>query len=193
MSWLSDLLAEPLLPTWLILVVALLLMAVPMGPAEPTALTAGALVSAGALPAVTAVLALSAGMLLGDILTYHAGGPFARRIGRHPGGAQRLASWQHHIGRYPGSRCVAVLGLRFIPGARTPSALVARGSGVGEVQFITLTAAGSLLWAGLWVVAGATLTQVMSPGLLAVILAAALLVLVVLQATRCLLRSPEFS
>lgn len=162
MDWLSELAPVPVLPAWALLLLFILLMAVPMGPAEPTALIAGALVSASVLPLVPAVLVLAMGMLLGDVLAYWAGGLISRRIGKHPKGAQRLKRWQHHLDKNPGSRGVSIVGLRFLPGAHTPSALAARGSRVGEVQYVTLAAVGSLLWATLWVAGGAAAAQAMS-------------------------------
>ena len=162
MDWLSELATVPVLPTWALLMLVLLLMAVPMGPAEPTAVIAGALVSASVLPLVPAVLVLAVGMLVGDMLAYWAGGLICRKIGKHHKGAQRLERWHHHVEEHLGSRGVAIVGLRFLPGARTPSALAARGSGVGGVQYVTLAALGSLVWATLWLAGGAVAAQAMS-------------------------------
>lgn len=191
MSWLSELLVDPMLPMWLILVLALLLMAVPMGPAEPTAVVIGALVSAAVVPLVPAILTVAAGMLIGDVLTYRAGGVIAERISRRPDRAQRLKRWEHQLEAKPLWTAMGAAGLRFIPGARSPAALISRGAGMRSAQFCLLTAIGSLLWAALWVLGGAALTQILSPVLLAAVLAAALLALVGLQASRCLLRSPK--
>lgn len=193
MNWLSELLTEPLLPTWLILILALLLMAVPMGPAEPTAVVVGALVTASVVPLVPALLAVAAGMLLGDVLTYRAGGVIAQRVSRHSCHARRLKHWEQQLGAKPLWTAMGAAGLRFVPGARSPAALIARGAGMGGVQFAGLAAGGSLLWAALWVLGGAGLTQVLSPGLLAIIVALALLSLVIVHMIRCLSRSPKFS
>lgn len=191
MDWLSELLTGPLLPTWALLLLVFLLMAVPMGPAEPVVVVTGALVSADVLPLAPAVLTLSGGMLVGDVLAYRAGGLISRKIGKHPRGAQRLERWQHHLEMHPRSRGAAIVGLRFLPGARTPSALAARGSGVGEVQYITLAAIGSLLWAALWVAGGAAVVQAVSPSALAAILATAVLALTATYTARQLFSSPR--
>lgn len=177
MDWLCELLVSPTLPHWALLTILLVLMAIPMGPAEPTALTAAVLVSASTLPPMGAVLVIAAGMTLGDAVAHQAGRPAMKLLGQRPGAAQRLVRWSQRLQCQSLGRDVAVAGLRFLPGARTPAALVARAAGVSSARFILLAAAGSLAWATLWVLGGGTLVQAL-PGwtvaavLLSVVLAA---------------------
>lgn len=161
--------------TGVALLVMFALMAVPLGPAEPTAILAGLLVGAGMAPLWVVVIVLALGMTAGDLIAFRAGGPVQRRLTRRPRGEAWLAAWRHHLQKRRLWRDVAVAGLRFIPGVRTPSALAARSTGIGTVRFCLLAAAGSVAWAAAWVgISGAAAAR---PGGLAVV--GALLVLTV--------------
>lgn len=172
MDWLSELLdaaasaghptGGPDGMTWIAIPLLLLLLAIPMGPAEPAAAAAGALAGAGGFPLWAAATVAASGMFTGNLLTFCAGGPLIRRISRTPKGAVRLARWRTALEARPLRRDAAVVGLRMVPGARTPAALAARGTGLSVVRFCLLDAAGSLLWAALWTGAGAAAHQVPS-------------------------------
>ncbi|HLS12877.1 MAG TPA: VTT domain-containing protein [Beutenbergiaceae bacterium] len=160
---------------WVALLVLLALMAVPLGPAEPTAILAGLLVGAGMAPIWVVVLVLALGMTAGDLIAFRAGGPVQRRLARRPRAEAYLAAWRHHLHQRRLWRDAAVAGLRFIPGVRTPSALAARSTGIGTLRFGLLAAAGSVAWAAAWVgILGAAAAR---PGGLVVV--GALLVLTV--------------
>lgn len=150
-------------PAWGFLVFVPLAMAVPMGPAEATAATSGALAGSAAAPPWLAVLVVAAGMFAGDLLAYGAGGPITRRLRRFPKAANRLERWRRRLETRQAWRDLAVIGLRFVPGARTPSALAARGTGVGLGRFCALTAAGSILWAGVWTTLGSAIAEFAGP------------------------------
>lgn len=143
-----------------LMVLLLLLAAIPMGPAEPAAVTAGVLAGTGALPLWAAAAVVAAGMSAGNLLTFCAGGPLLRRLSRGPQAAARLARWRTALDARPWRRDAAVVGLRLIPGARTPAVLAARSTGLSTARFCLLEAVGSLLWAGLWTGAGAAARQV---------------------------------
>ncbi|WP_199040871.1 DedA family protein [Glycomyces salinus] len=154
---------ESVMPAWGFLVFVSLAMAVPMGPAEATAATAGALAGPASAPQWLASLVVAAGMFTGDLLAYGAGGPIARRLRRRSKAANRLDCWRRRLESRPARRDIAVIGLRFVPGARTPSALMARGSGIGLARFCVLTAAGSVLWAGVWTTLGSAIAEFSGP------------------------------
>ncbi|GAB4004431.1 hypothetical protein GCM10029992_49360 [Glycomyces albus] len=119
---------ESVMPAWGFLVFVPLAVAVPMGPAEATAAMAGALAGPASAPQWLAILVVAAGMFAGDLLAYGAGGPITCRLRRHPRAANRLDRWRRRLESRPAWRDLAVIGLRFVPGARTPSALAARGA-----------------------------------------------------------------
>ncbi|WP_300343865.1 VTT domain-containing protein [Nesterenkonia sp.] len=175
MDWLSELTSSPALPHWALLLSLLVVMAIPMGPAEPTALAAAALVSTAALPPLTTVVAIAAGMTLGDALTHRAAGPLLRRMRQKPHAAGRLHKWSQRLQRQRYGRDAAVAGLRLLPGARTPAALAARAAGISSPRFLLLAAAGSLIWAALWVLGGGTLLHTLPTWAAAAGVAAALL------------------
>lgn len=150
-------------PAWGFLVFVPLALAVPMGPAEATAATAGALAGAAYAPPWLAILVVAAGMFAGDLLAYGAGGPITRRLRRFPKAANRLERWRRRLETRPAWRDLAVIGLRFVPGARTPSAVAARGTGVGLGRFCALTAAGSILWAAAWTTLGTAIAELSGP------------------------------
>lgn len=138
----------------------MVLMALPMGPAEPTAVAAGLIAGAPLMPLWAVVLALTVGMLCGDLVVFRAGGVVERCVRRRGGGGM-IEVWQHRLDRHPRWRDIAVAGLRFVPGARTPAALAARSSGISSVRFCMLGAAGSLAWACLWTGAGSAILTIL--------------------------------
>lgn len=181
MDWLSELLTGDLLPPWAVLLLILVLMAVPLGPAEPTALAAGFLIGASALPSALTVTVVAAGMTAGDVVAHRAGGLVLRRARTDPRRARRLDRWEQTMRAHPVRRDLAVIGLRFLPGARTPSALAAGAAGVSTGRFILLAAGGSLLWAVswtmLWAAGAGAVVQSAPSGLLAGGMAALFLVM----------------
>lgn len=154
---------ESVMPAWGFLVFVPLAVAVPMGPAEATAAMAGALAGPASAPQWLAILVVAAGMFAGDLLAYGAGGPITCRLWRHPRAANRLDRWRRRLESRPAWRDLAVIGLRFVPGARTPSALAARGSGISLIRFCVLTAAGSVLWALVWTNLGSAIADFSGP------------------------------
>lgn len=180
MDWLSELLTGALIPSWVALLLILVLVSVPLGPAEPTAVAAGVLVAASVLPPVLTIVVVAVGMTLGDVLTYQAGAAILRRTRR----AHRFDRWRQALRARPVRRDLVIIGLRFLPGARTPAALAARGAGVDAGRFILLAAGGSLLWAVLWVSGGGAVAQVVPPGLLAACLVSLLLAVVLFRVLR---------
>lgn len=176
MTWPADLLALPSgvarlhsdVPGWVVLLLVGIVLIVPFGPVEAAAVTAGTLASAGAVPLWVAVLVVAASMLLGDLLLYAGPGSRLERARRRratrprPGVRRRLGVLRTALEARPWRRDAALAGLRLIPGARTPTTLVARSLGMSSTHFVLVAGAGSLLWAWLWtgggsVVAGGVL------------------------------------
>ncbi|WP_191089684.1 DedA family protein [Nesterenkonia ebinurensis] len=184
MDWLSELLTSSALPSWCLLLLLLVLMAIPLGPAEPTAVAAGVMISASALSPLPTVLIIAAGMTIGDVLTHQAGRPLLRALQQKPRAAQRIDFWSRALQHQPLGRDAAVAGLRFIPGARTPAALAARAAGVGGVRFMLLAVAGSLAWASLWVLGGEALVHLLPLEAVATILTSALCVWIIARHLR---------
>lgn len=184
MDWLSELLISPDLPAWWLLLILFALMAIPMGPAEPTALTAGVLVCAPVLSPSAAVLVIAAGMTLGDVLTHRASSPLLRMLRQKPAAAQRLDRWSQRLQSRPLCRDAAVAGLRFLPGARTPAVLAARAAGMTSARLMLLAGAGSLAWATLWVLGGGTLVHLLPGWVVIAALLSVMLVAIALRSAR---------
>lgn len=150
-----DLLTAWPIGSWGILALLFLLVAIPMGPAEPTAFAAGATAASLGVPLWQATVVVAAGMIVGDLTTYWLAGFFRHRLLRSPRAQQRLARWQFQLKKFRGRRDLAFVSLRFIPGARTPTAVAARFSGVSTARYIALAAIGAAAWAILWTSAAA--------------------------------------
>ncbi len=119
-------------------------------PSEVTLLFSGFAVSAGWMSLPLAVLAATAGNLLGSLIAYALGA--TRVIERLPGARPLLDKGARPLDRY-GVRAVFVA--RLLPLARTFVSLPAGARRVPLVPFVALTAAGCALWALAFVLAGA--------------------------------------
>ena len=174
---------------WTLVVVAL--MALPLGPAEVTALAAGALAASSGASPWQAVATVAFGMALGDVVVYLIGGPLERALRRHTRAAATLDRWRSRVAARPVRRDAYIVAFRFLPGARTPTALASRGAGVGAVRYVLLVVTGSLAWSALWVVAGDAVSAV--PGLPVSVLAVAgvLMFPAVVSSSRRLSRHPS--
>ena len=118
-------------------------------PSEVTLLFSGFAVHQGWMSLPLAVLAATAGNLVGSLLAYALGA--TRLLDRIPVARTVLSRWDGLLQRY-GTR--AVLIARLLPLARTFVSLPAGARRIPLIPFITLTAAGCALWALGFVSAG---------------------------------------
>ena len=118
-------------------------------PSEVTLLFAGFAVGQGWLSLPLAVLAATAGNLVGSLLAYGLGASGA--VARIPGARAIVGRWEGMIDRY-GTR--AVFTARLLPLARTFVSLPAGARHVPLGPFIALTTLGCLLWAAMFIAAG---------------------------------------
>lgn len=147
----TDFMTDPALPVWGVLLLIFALLATPMGPAEPTALVAGAMAATGGLSLWLAIPVVAVGMFVGDLITFLAAAALTHRLLKSDRSGRRLRRWQTALNAQHVWRDLAIAGLRFMPGARTPAALAARGSGVSTTRFCILAAIGAIAWAVVWV------------------------------------------
>ncbi len=119
-------------------------------PSEVTLLFAGFAVGEGWMSFPLAVLAATAGNLLGSLLAYGLGASGA--LERLPGAEGLLERSGSLLERYGPMRAVFVA--RLLPLARTFISLPAGAQGVPLVGFVLLTTAGCALWAIAFVLAG---------------------------------------
>ena len=149
-------------------------------PSEVTLLFSGFAVHQGWMSFPLAVLAATAGNLLGSLLSYALGASHLLR--RLPVASTVLSRWEGLLERY-GTRAVFIA--RLLPVARTFVSLPAGARRVPLIRFIALTTIGCALWAIGFVLTGmiaasawATIDSVIGRALLAaglVALAASLL------------------
>lgn len=120
-------------------------------PSEVTLMCAGFGVGAGWMPFWAAVLAATAGNLVGSLLAYGLG---RRLAGREAGGgwAGRGLDYCQPLFERHGER--AVLVARLLPLARTFVSLPAGYAGVPLVPFVAMTALGCAVWAVAFIVLG---------------------------------------
>ena len=118
-------------------------------PSEVTLLFAGVAVNQGWMSLPLAVLAATAGNLLGSLLAYALGA--SRLLVGVPGAGVVLARWEGLFERH-GTRAVFVA--RLLPLARTFVSLPAGARRVPLVTFVALTTLGCALWAIAFVLAG---------------------------------------
>jgi membrane protein DedA with SNARE-associated domain len=118
-------------------------------PSEVTLLFAGVAVGQGWMSFPLAVLAATAGNLVGSLLAYALGA--SRLLAGIPGADLVLKRWQGLFERH-GTR--AVLIARLLPLARTFVSLPAGARRVPLAAFVALTVIGSALWATAFVLAG---------------------------------------
>ncbi len=118
-------------------------------PSEVTLLFAGVAVRQGWMSFPLAVLAATAGNLLGSLLAYTLGA--SRLLAGIPGARIVLVRWEGLFERH-GTR--AVLLARLLPLARTFVSLPAGARRVPFVTFVALTTIGCALWATAFVLAG---------------------------------------
>jgi membrane protein DedA with SNARE-associated domain len=118
-------------------------------PSEVTLLFSGFAVHEGWMSFPLAVLAATAGNLLGSLLAYGMGA--SQLLERVPLACAVMARWEGLLDRY-GTRAVFIA--RLIPLARTFVSLPAGARRVELIPFIALTAIGCALWATAFVLAG---------------------------------------
>ena len=119
-------------------------------PSEITLLFAGFAVHQGWMSFPLAVLAASAGNLVGSLLAYAVGA--TRRLERVALVRTVVGRWGSLLERY-GTRAVFIA--RLLPIARTFVSLPAGARRVPMIPFIALTTAGCTLWAMVFVLVGA--------------------------------------
>jgi membrane protein DedA with SNARE-associated domain len=118
-------------------------------PSEVTLLFAGVAVNQGWMSLPLAVLAATAGNLVGSLLAYALGA--SRLLVGVPGAGAVLERWEALFERH-GTR--AVLIARLLPLARTFVSLPAGARRVPLVTFVSLTTLGCAVWAAAFVLAG---------------------------------------
>jgi membrane protein DedA with SNARE-associated domain len=118
-------------------------------PSELTLLFSGFAVHQGWMSFPLAVLAATAGNLVGSLLAYALGA--SRALDRLPIARKAMTRWEGLIARH-GMR--AVFTARLLPLARSFVSLPAGARRVRLAPFIALTTAGCALWAVAFVVAG---------------------------------------
>jgi membrane protein DedA with SNARE-associated domain len=118
-------------------------------PSEVTLIFSGVAVREGWMSFPAAVLAATAGNLVGSLLAYGLGA--SGLVAAVPGARVVLARWEGLFERY-GTR--AVLVGRLLPLARTFVSLPAGARRVPMGTFVALTTLGCALWAGAFVLVG---------------------------------------
>jgi membrane protein DedA with SNARE-associated domain len=118
-------------------------------PSEATLLFAGLAVHHGWMSLSLAIIAATAGNLVGSLLAYWLGASHA--LDRLPFASRALAHWGAPLRRH-GAR--AVLLARLLPLARTFVALPAGAQGVPLTPFVVFTAIGSAIWAAAFILLG---------------------------------------
>jgi membrane protein DedA with SNARE-associated domain len=118
-------------------------------PSELTLLFAGFAVHAGWMSLPLAVLAATAGNLVGSLIAYGVGA--TRLPARLPVVRGAITRWQQQLDRH-GTRAVFVA--RVLPLARSFVSLPAGARGVPLGRFVALTTAGCALWATAFILAG---------------------------------------
>ncbi len=118
-------------------------------PSEVTLLFSGFAVHKGWMSFPVAVLAATAGNLMGSLLAYGLGA--TRLLQRVPIARSVVERWEGLLERY-GSH--AVLTARLVPLARTFVSLPAGARHVPLARFVALTAIGCAMWATAFVLAG---------------------------------------
>jgi membrane protein DedA with SNARE-associated domain len=147
-------------------------------PSELTLLFSGFAVRQGWMSFTLAVLAATAGNLLGSLIAYWLGA--SHLLDRIPAARRVLCRWEDLLERH-GTRAVFIA--RLLPLARTFVSLPAGARHVRLVPFIVLTTAGCGLWAAGFVLTGvitasawATVDSIVGRGLLVLGLLTLLLV-----------------
>ncbi len=118
-------------------------------PSEATLLFSGFAVSEHLMSLCLAVVAATAGNVLGSVIAYGIGG--AGLVRRIPGAGRLLARYEQTLGEHA---LRTVFLARLLPLARTFVSLPAGARRVPLGPFIALTAAGCALWALAFVVVG---------------------------------------
>jgi membrane protein DedA with SNARE-associated domain len=118
-------------------------------PSELTLLFSGFAVSQHWMPFWLAVLAATAGNLLGSLIAYGLGA--TRLVERVPGGSALMRRWEDTL-EDRGLRAIFVA--RLLPLARTFVSLPAGARRVPLVPFVVLTTLGCALWAVAFVLVG---------------------------------------
>lgn len=118
-------------------------------PSEVTLLFSGVAVEQGWMSFSLAVVAATAGNLLGSLIAYGLGA--SHLVERLPGGSALLGRWAGLLERH-GMRAVFLA--RLLPLARTFVSLPAGAARVEVLPFVVLTTAGCALWAAGFVLVG---------------------------------------
>lgn len=118
---------------------------------DATALTAGWLVSRGALPAVDAVLACAVGIWAGDVGLWAVGRLLARSERCHRWCVRRVPILAGHALALAVDEPAALVASRFVPGTRLPLYVAAGALGARPAVFFAWTFAAVCLWTPLLV------------------------------------------
>ncbi len=151
-------------------------------PSEVTLLFAGFAVSAGWMSLPLAVLAATAGNLVGSLMAYGLGA--SRLVERVPVATTLVRRWSGLLARH-GTKAVFLA--RLLPLARTFVSLPAGARRVPLLPFVALTVVGCALWALAFILAGTvagSAWQQLSAAVAWPLLAIGLLAIAVLEARR---------
>lgn len=177
-------------------VLAALLMAIPMGPAEVTSLTSGTLSTTTGLNFWIMLPALCLGAFIGDMATFL----LSRKATSHltqrwksPNDQwhRRHVAWSHRLIGHIG---LAVVLARFIPAARTPIAALAGTSSLSTCRYLGFSSLGVCLWVVAYTTAGYLLGEhaaAFAPVLLGAVLPLAVIAAAFAMLNRILRRTKE--
>lgn len=121
---------------------------VPVVPSEVLTIAAGALVARGALDVRFAVVAVIAGGVAGDLVTYHVGRAGSRRARRLMDATPRRRRLMDRVGRgLARRRTTTIVAARFLPGGRTAVGLLAGVTRQPRPAVVGASLLGVTLWA----------------------------------------------
>lgn len=125
-------------------------------PAAPWLLATGALVGAGKMNAMSAIVAATAGSLLADVIWFYLGQRYGERVLKLICriSLERDSCVRRTEDVFMRYGMSGVIAARFIPGLSTLAAPLSGRSGVSFVRFILFDGLGSLLWVGCFVLGG---------------------------------------
>jgi len=123
-----------------------------------TCISAGLLIQRGAVDPVAGVLACAAGIWIGDIALWAIGRVFGQVALSWPWIARHVAGRgvEHFRGSLRAHAGSAILGSRFLPGARLPLYVIAGVLRMPCAVFAMWAAVAALLWTPLLVIAAVT-------------------------------------
>ena len=137
---------------------------------DVTCITAAQIARAGHISLSGAVLACLLGIFLGDVGLWLVGRLLGQRVLRSRFISQRISAseLERFGGWFDRNSAAAILGSRFIPGARMPMYLAAGLLGQSRVRFFVWTFVAAAIWTPLVVVGAATLGETLTRPLLSV-------------------------